>query len=104
MDVPVGGNSSQNIIYWYNMLTRDHMYCIQCYRLSQRPEGRGRKPWVRIADLEWFKAGITPINPRTKASYMTKLRATFKAHCAAEHPEFLTSLRWARRPGEQLYS
>jgi hypothetical protein len=86
------------------MLNREHMFCAQCYRLSQTPEGRGREPWVRIADPEWFKAGITPISPRTKAAYMTKLRTAFRAHCALEHPEFLASLAWSRPAGQRLYS
>jgi hypothetical protein len=93
-------------IYWYNMLSREHMFCVACYRRSQTPEGRGREPWVRIADPAWFKAGITPISPRTKAIYMIKLRAAFRNHCEAEHPDFLSSLAWARPPGQSqhLYS
>jgi hypothetical protein len=94
-------------IPWYNLLTRDHMYCTMCYRASQVgwiaetkagiSHPPDREPWVRIADTAWFEAGITPTNPHTKAAYMTKLRAAFKRHVETLHPTLPFEIVWHLR-------
>lgn len=95
----------RNGIYWYNLLTREHMFCTVCYRIAQQAqiaanaERRGRvdtEPWVRIADPEWFSAGISAFNPRTQAAYMTKLRAAFKTHWSLVHPDWPIKVLWSR--------
>lgn len=93
-------------IYWYNLLTRDHMFCSLCYRdyqLAWKAETKAgiphppeREAWVRITDVAWFAEGIT-LN-RRRAAYITKLRAAFRRHVAAVHPVLAFTIGWARTP------
>ena len=97
-----------NTIYWYNLLTRDHMYCTMCYRDAQlawvaetaagQAHPPGREPWVRIADTAWFAAGTTAFNPRTRAAYIAKLKAAFRRHVAEVHPVLPFTIGWSRTP------
>lgn len=96
-----------NTIYWYNLLTREHMFCTMCYRDAQLafiaetkaglPHPPEREPWVRIANPEWFShEGLSMSNPRTRASYIAKLKAAFRRHVTEVHPVLPFQIGWSR--------
>lgn len=94
-----------NRIYWFNLLTREHMYCQLCYRDAQQAfiaETKAglphapREVWVRIADPAWFEQRANPARAREKAAYMTRLRAAFRRHVAHVHPKLSFEIAWKR--------
>jgi hypothetical protein len=74
------------LLRWYDLLTLDHTVCRICY-------GAGDHGTRIISDPAIVALRASP---RTRAAYISKLKAALRAHITAVHPDFLPRVRWVK--------
>ena len=78
-----------NQIRWYDLLTLDHTVCRICFAAGERGTSIG----------DHARAAGRPLKGdrfRERAVYIASLRAAFKRHIEAAHPDWVERVRWVK--------
>lgn len=76
------------ILRWYDALTLDHTVCRICFAAGQRTS------MAEIARLEGRP--LKGDRMRHRREYITSLRAAFRRHVTAAHPEWADRIGWRK--------